>query len=303
MSSFIPSNTPLEAILAQMDLDLTFGAAIISGLIISALYGITSLQTFVYFHNKPRDGISIKFAIFVLWIIDSLGLAMSTHTIYTYCVKALVDPTLWYKVPWSDGVHFLLMVQSDAIVTIIFAYRIWKLGVQPWSQIFILLPEALVFGGHVMGIFAIVVDDLQELRSRVGWLFYTVFSLQVFSDIVIMSSSVFRYCVVAHSLLHVRRSSVGLAILLTGIFSPGTFLWQGLSGILPKLMLNAMLAHLNMRDSLREKASSETPISVHLSRLDPLNSDIERSVIDPSGRPADWDKTLTSGTSAGPEVS
>ena len=42
-------------------------------------------------------------------------------------------------------------------------------------------------------------------------------------------------------------------------------------------MLNALLALLNSRDIIRNKSTSEAPVSIHLSRLDAVDSGAEES--------------------------
>ncbi|KAI0769517.1 hypothetical protein BC629DRAFT_1595841 [Irpex lacteus] len=293
-SQVIPPSVPLEAILAGMNIDLTLGVVLIFGLLSVMLYGITSVQTFIYFTSDPRDGRAIKTTMFILWILDTLETALLSHVVYTYCIKALLHPVLWTQVGWTDATHFMLMILSDSIITVIFVNRIWKLERKIWSLIAILPPTTLVFvGGQVIGVFVLVLKDFEKLRHRIAWLYYTVFALQAFSDIAIMvslclallkrqskirkSHSVIRMLILFSVNTCVLTSSVGIAALLTNALSPSTFFWQGLDGILPKLMLNSLLAVLNSRDLMRSKAASDSPVSIHLSRLDAIEGSNPRS--------------------------
>ncbi|KAI0084416.1 hypothetical protein BDY19DRAFT_538570 [Irpex rosettiformis] len=283
------ASIPLEAILSRMNADLTLGVILIFGLLATMLYGITSVQTFIYFTNDPRDGKYLKITVVVLWILDTLETMLLSHVVYTYCIKALSNPGIWTQIGWTDAAHFMLMTLSDSMITIIFVHRIWRLERKVWSLIAIIPPAALVFiGGQVIGIFVLVITDFEEVRHRIAWLYYTVFALQAFSDIAIMVS----LCIAllkrrskirrSHSVIGmlilfsvntcVLTSSVGLAALLTNALSPGTLFWQGLDGVLPKLMLNSLLALLNSRELIRNKGGSDAPVSIHLSRLDASGS-------------------------------
>lgn len=61
------------------------------------------------------------------------------------------------------------------------------------------------------------------------------------------------------------NSSVAIASVITFAVMPHNFVFIVLAMILPKLMLNSLLALLNSRDSMRERISG--PISIHLSKL------------------------------------
>ncbi|KAI0687814.1 hypothetical protein BC835DRAFT_1419648 [Cytidiella melzeri] len=286
-----PAPPSLEEVLEAMGVDLTLGTTIVSvdgctvGFIIAMLYGITSVQTYIYFNNSPRDGTYMKATMFVLWVIDTLGAIFSSHVAYTYCVKALLNPVLWTTIVWSDGVNFMLLSLSDVIVTGIFAYRIWKLGGKVWPLVFIVPPAIVVFvGGQGLGITTLVTPSFNELREHIAWLYYAVFSLQALSDITIMVSlctillqqrtRVQRTRTVVGMLIFysvntcLLTCSVGVAALITNALSPNTFFWQGLSATLPKLMLNSLLALLNSREGMRNKMKADGPLSIHLSRLD-----------------------------------
>ncbi|KAI0687810.1 hypothetical protein BC835DRAFT_377073 [Cytidiella melzeri] len=177
----------LEEILRAMNINMTMGITTVFGWIIAMLYGITSVQTYIYFNSNPPDTRYMKTTVFVLWVIDTLGAIFSFHVVYTYTIKALLKPVIWTDIIWSDGVNFMMLSLSDAIVTVVFAYRIWKLGDKIWPLVFIVPPAFLVFiGGQALGVITFVMPSFADLRQHIAWLFYTVFSLQAFSDLAIM---------------------------------------------------------------------------------------------------------------------
>ncbi|KAI0337293.1 hypothetical protein BDW22DRAFT_1364274 [Trametopsis cervina] len=126
--------------------------------------------------------------------------------------------------------------------------------------------------------------DFGDLRRHVAWMFYVTFSLQAFADIAIMVS----LCTILlrqHSTVRKTRSvigllvfysvntclltsSIGVAAVVTNAVLPNKFYWQGLTVMLPKLMLNSLLAMLNTRDSMRKKMMPTTgALSIHLTQL------------------------------------
>ncbi|KAF8968562.1 hypothetical protein BDZ97DRAFT_1799061 [Flammula alnicola] len=67
-------------------LDSTLGAAFLGTLAAAIFYGLTSVQTFIYFQNSAGDGRFFKSGIFTLWILDTLHMAFTAHGIYFYLV-------------------------------------------------------------------------------------------------------------------------------------------------------------------------------------------------------------------------
>ncbi|KAI0337302.1 hypothetical protein BDW22DRAFT_1433453 [Trametopsis cervina] len=190
------------------------GLPLIFGSILTMLYGVTSVQSYIYLHNNPRDSLVLKRTVFLLWIIDTLLIIFNLIVVYYYCVKTLMNPLLLSKLPWADGVDVVLASSSNLIVTGIFTYRIRSL----YGRIWPLVPPATLafFGGIALG----------------------------------------------------TMTSVGVAAVLTNALLPNKFYFQGLTVMVPKLMLNSLLAMLNSRESMRSKMSSTGgALSIHLTQL------------------------------------
>ncbi|KAF8194240.1 hypothetical protein BJ912DRAFT_959910, partial [Pholiota molesta] len=82
-------------------LDSTYGAAFI-GLVASAvLYGVTLLQTFLYYKQYPNDSLITKSIVFLLWILDTVHLILCTIAIYTYLVRNFHNPSALGRSTWS----------------------------------------------------------------------------------------------------------------------------------------------------------------------------------------------------------
>ncbi|PBK79572.1 hypothetical protein ARMGADRAFT_1093018 [Armillaria gallica] len=137
-------------------LELTLGAVYFGATIAAVFYGITILQTVIYYKQYPNDPWIFRYTVAVLWILDTLSVIFSTYTLYFYMVKssgdysALLD-IIWYAHLTSVIVFGLteitgrsfplqLLVNMLTVVGVqaLYAFRIWKLGrrihkVIPWS--------------------------------------------------------------------------------------------------------------------------------------------------------------------------
>ncbi|KIY43862.1 hypothetical protein FISHEDRAFT_77786 [Fistulina hepatica ATCC 64428] len=67
---------------------------LIGALIAMILYGITTLQTYIYYMRYPRDKIALKVFVMVMWLLDSLHSSFVCYIIYYYLVTASQDPQL-----------------------------------------------------------------------------------------------------------------------------------------------------------------------------------------------------------------
>ncbi|KJA25048.1 hypothetical protein HYPSUDRAFT_434943 [Hypholoma sublateritium FD-334 SS-4] len=108
-----------------IDLDKTLGAVFIGNIVSASLFGLTSLQAFIFFSGNIRDRKLFKRLIAFLWFLDIVHLVLMTHGVYHYLVRnfddflALQDPT------WSLLAQVIITCISDFIVRCVFARRIW----------------------------------------------------------------------------------------------------------------------------------------------------------------------------------
>ncbi|EKM48834.1 uncharacterized protein PHACADRAFT_214637 [Phanerochaete carnosa HHB-10118-sp] len=156
---------------------------------LSRLFGITSVQVYVYFHRNPRDSDLMRRTIFFLWIVDGLHLAFTSHSVYYYSVTNFMNPLALTQCPWSFAVDVVFGDLSEVIVTAIFAYRIYKFSGKLWAFIFIMPPALVGFAGALaIGISAREVPDYTEFNHRYAWIWYATFSIQAFTDCAIAAA-------------------------------------------------------------------------------------------------------------------
>ncbi|THV02020.1 hypothetical protein K435DRAFT_792825 [Dendrothele bispora CBS 962.96] len=102
--------------------DSTLGAVLIGGLISTALWGITCLQTYDFFMEKSKDRKNFKLLLEVdhgtnvdLRILDTIGAAMICHIVYNFTVSNHLSPTAAAYVTWTFWVHTLSSLFSTSL--------------------------------------------------------------------------------------------------------------------------------------------------------------------------------------------
>ncbi|GJE94009.1 hypothetical protein PsYK624_101770 [Phanerochaete sordida] len=267
----------------QLHLDSTLGVIVIAEIMVAMLFGITSVQIYVYFHRNPRDSKFMKRTIFFLWILDGLHLAFTSHSVYHYAVTNFMNPLALTQCPWSFAIDVVFGDLSEVIVTALFAYRIWKFSGKLWPLMLIVPPAIISFAGAIaIGVFARKVPDFVEFNDKYAWVWYAVFSVQAFIDCAIAvalctmlikrrtgfkrTDSLIRILVVYSINTCALTSSVAIGSVITYAVMPHNFVFIAFAMVLPKLMLNALLALLNSRDKMRNMHAGQA-ISVHLSKL------------------------------------
>ncbi|GJE93979.1 hypothetical protein PsYK624_101460 [Phanerochaete sordida] len=264
-------------------LDNTLGAIVIAAIMIAVLYGITSVQAYIYLHRPSSDGRAMKNIVLVLWLLHTLVLAFVSQTIYYYSVTSFMNPLALKLCPWSFAANMVAGEVLESTVTFVFAYKIYKLSGSLKPLIFIMPPPVICS----VGAFAIVGlvlknPSFDEFEDRYAWLWYASFGLQAFSDCTITAALVvllikrrtgFKrtdsiihtltvYCINTCAL----TSAVSLASVITNAVMPRNFIHIAFAQVLPTLMCNSLLALLNSRDTLYEARGGQV-VSVHLSRL------------------------------------
>ncbi|TFY78349.1 hypothetical protein EWM64_g5659 [Hericium alpestre] len=79
----------------------TFGVAYVGITFSAILYGITCLQTFIYFHSAHKDGWAIRILVVLSLIVDTIHQAFLIHSGYFYLISNYANPTALVTAVWS----------------------------------------------------------------------------------------------------------------------------------------------------------------------------------------------------------
>ncbi|KAK0457265.1 uncharacterized protein EV420DRAFT_1689874 [Desarmillaria tabescens] len=66
----------------------------------SSFYGITILQTVVYYKQYPNDPRIFRYSVAVLWALDTLQVALNTHALYYYMVESFGNYAALLEIVW-----------------------------------------------------------------------------------------------------------------------------------------------------------------------------------------------------------
>ncbi|PBK79401.1 hypothetical protein ARMGADRAFT_136104 [Armillaria gallica] len=258
-------------------LGMTLGPLYIGSTIAAILFGITNLQVVIYYKKYPDDWWVYRYSVLILWVLDSLHVAFSTHAMYHYLVDLFGDPDAIYHIIWSFKLHQLLNMVLIVGVQVVYAIRIWKLGrhfgkILPW---FVVLISTVAIGTGVFSIYDEYTIYNFLLLPNIKKSICFIFSIPAMCDFVIALSmcyylhkcrEVSAFSSTSAMLLGLMRlvvvsglatSASSLLTLITYLVWPKTLIFLGVDFILPKLYVNSLLVMLNCRRDRRPPTNSE----------------------------------------------
>ncbi|TFK72643.1 hypothetical protein BDN72DRAFT_835949 [Pluteus cervinus] len=264
----------------QANLDTSPGPVLIGGLISTALWGVTCVQTYTYFTRKSRDGPAYKAIIAFLFVLDVLDSVLLGHFLYFYLITHSTNPIASLPPPWSCTGRGIVSFLSDFIIRMMFGIRVYKFSQKNliliiWITMISLIPFA--FGLYSMSM-AFQIHSYAHLEPPYSIAVYVIFSANVVADLSIAislcyllyrSRTGFRRTDLLIRTLMVYTVNTGVIVALDTTFLLTTFVTMPQSLIydipylpLVKLHLNAYLACLNAREAIQEKLQMQDLIFV-----------------------------------------
>ncbi|KAI0340048.1 hypothetical protein BDW22DRAFT_1431103 [Trametopsis cervina] len=135
------SDTPMNPLTIPMppaiSLGGTLGVLVIAAQLSAVLYGVTTVQTFIYHQHRERDPKALRYSIYLLWhvsraIIDTFQFICMLHLSYFYCVKNFGNPIGLNAIPWTWSAFMVMTPINGVLVTSWYAHRVWKLSRNIW---------------------------------------------------------------------------------------------------------------------------------------------------------------------------
>ncbi|KAI0030552.1 hypothetical protein K488DRAFT_87669 [Vararia minispora EC-137] len=272
---------------AGMAWDNTVGALLIGGLVGGVLFGLTCMQSYMYFSKYKDDRLLLRFFVAVLWLLDAVDFAFNSHTLYFFLVTNYTNPmALSGKVPWSLSSHVLITTVVDFMIRAMFARKIFQLSNHNYLLTGSLLATSTLdlVVGIIITVRAFAISSIQNLEPLHN-LFYVDFAAGTGSDLYVAVVLCY-YLARSRTGFNTRTDSIvnilmlytintGLLTaidaalgLITALVMPHNFVFVAFYLQLSKLYTNAYLATLNNRESLRERSTEPSGfVSVHLSRI------------------------------------
>lgn len=259
--------------MASPALGKTLGAVYIGATIAAILFGITILQTAIYYQRFRKDWWVYRYSVALLWILDALHVALSTHALYFYLIENFGNLEVLNEVVWSFKLQLLFDTLTVVGVQTIYAVRLCRLGCH-FHRVVPFFVVLVVCGGYAAGI--CVCYDVFVIRgfsdiSSISTTIIAAFSATTAVDFIISAlmcyylqvskTAVPHYSSMTTTLLVLMRlvlisglatSTCSLITLITFLTLPDSLVFLGFNFILPKLYINSLLAMLNARKELRE---------------------------------------------------
>ncbi|KAF9447380.1 hypothetical protein P691DRAFT_802533 [Macrolepiota fuliginosa MF-IS2] len=264
----------------------TYGAGYIGVIVTAALYGLTTLQTYFYYVHYPDDRFGLKALVSLIWVLDSLHMAIVSYSIYYYLVTNYSNPIALGVGHWSLFISIGLNLVIVCTVQCFFTRKIHILCESKLKWFVTTLIGLSVLAHFAFGIEIIVLMFIKKelaLLSEITLIAVTPFSItSILSDIFIAGALCF--------LLHGRKTGfkntntivsrlIIYAInrcLLTSVAavveliafsaSPHTLWYLAIDFTIGKLYTNSLLVSLNGRQSIRDAGSPAN--ATHLSDLE-----------------------------------
>ncbi|KAK0445923.1 hypothetical protein EV421DRAFT_300491 [Armillaria borealis] len=276
----------------------TLGALYIGSTIAAILFGITNLQTVIYYKKYPHDWWLFRYSVALLWVLDALHVALSTHALYVYLIDMFGDlagvlvHSVWsFKVQMGINIIIVIYVQE------LCAIRLWKFGRHFHKNMswLVFFAVAVSFGAGLFIIYGIYITPNFSAISDIKTAIYIFFAMATAADFAIAPMMWYYlhkikvatdFSTTASLLLGLMQLVVvsGLAIsacsllaLISYVAWPETLIFLGVEFIIPKLYINSLLAMLNYRREHVESNNSGAELG-ELSTLAVLQITSEGSI-------------------------
>ncbi|KAI6158170.1 hypothetical protein BKA82DRAFT_4067986 [Pisolithus tinctorius] len=264
--------------MASIDLTNTWGAAFIGGMVTLVLYGITTLQTYLYFMNYPNDDVPTKLFVVAIWALDTAHITLMCHALYYYLVSSYgVVTSLAYGV-WSLFASVAVNLTIACAVQAFFTVKIFYLC-RPRLRWLVTVPIIITVLLHLgFGLETVVLMFIKKQLSSLAQLTYyavTPFGAAlVVSDIFIAVALCFflrenssltifprtKQLINILIIYAINRclltSLVAIAEVVLWWVNPENSWFMAVDFTIGKLYANSLLASLNSRNFVRRSRNS-----------------------------------------------
>ncbi|KAL4073587.1 hypothetical protein J3A83DRAFT_2571065 [Scleroderma citrinum] len=266
--------------MATADLSNTLGAEFIGGMISAILYGITTLQTYLYFMNYPDDGVAVKLFVMIIWILDTVHVSFMCHALYYYLVSNYGVASPWVDNVWSLYASITVNLCIACLVQTFFTVKIFYLCHRRLRWL-VTIPIIVTILAH-LGFGTVTVTFLFSktfsASSQLTLYSVTTGAANVVSDVLITIALCvllrkyvsYVVCSRAKRLINtliiytidrcLLTSLVTIAEVVMSHVDSNTSWYVAIDFILSKLYANSLLASLNTRNYLRSRESVEQAV-------------------------------------------
>ncbi|KAF7340799.1 hypothetical protein MSAN_02109000 [Mycena sanguinolenta] len=249
------------------------GTIFIGFTIATTLYGITVLQTYLYFKHYSKDPILLKGFVFVLWVLDTFTTILVAHSLYTYLVLNATDLQNDAAIPWRSrsfaaenevvdiitlfvqcffGRQVFRFSRSKIISGIIFSLSLaaFSMDIKVTSELFATLsisalsaPKVFILGSIVQGLSALC--DIVITVSLIYYLRGSKRGIMKLKPTSTLIDTLILYAITRGTATAICQ----LMFMILNVTFPNDTFWQPFHQAVGKLYVNSVLASLNFRAS------------------------------------------------------
>ncbi|KAI0761936.1 hypothetical protein BD413DRAFT_700017 [Trametes elegans] len=250
------------------------GCAVIGFPLSTTVYGITVLQTYLYFRRYPEDSIYLK-GLVSNSALDTLTIALITHAIYSYFVLDLGRYADLAVLPWSVSVEVFITDIITVTVQLFFAQQLYRIShgnkLLAGIIVFFTIPVMAVGLFSVVENFQIrlfpvtipLVSALGGMQAAValtgdilitgGLCYYFNHSRSGWASTNMLIDKLMVYAIQRGALTTIFQG----VCLVTLVALPSRHIYVVFSMVVGKLYVNSLLASLNVRASLHRESLAQ----------------------------------------------
>ncbi|KAJ7651015.1 hypothetical protein FB45DRAFT_29626 [Roridomyces roridus] len=308
-----PSLSSLMDPTASPSFDGTRGALEIGIVGCAFLFGITTVQVYLYHRTYTGDSRFLKSLVATVWLLELTHTIVTAHAVYFETIKNSANPLLLTTMPLSLAVSLLVEALITFLTEGFFTYRIFVMYSTPliavglWFLIFLRLVASVAYFA-VCFLPVSIAEPFNVFEEKWSWLVEVPQAMGAAIDILIALALCTYYLRHKESDIASTRILIDKLIswavstgLLTSVVSLLTLIFfitmkDNLAWIvtylwLAKVYSNSLLASLNARNGMRETANhglsykgpSKTQVtdrSIQFARPINVESQTESSVLD-----------------------
>ncbi|KAF8167249.1 hypothetical protein B0H34DRAFT_8039 [Crassisporium funariophilum] len=249
---------------------LTLGAIEIGVLVSTFLFGLVTVQSYIYIYRFPKDPILIKCLVPFVWALEFAHTICICQALYEVTVTQYGRPELLDIPPQSLNVAVLFSGFIGPIEQGWFAHRIYKFSGKIYLPLFCsMLAIVRWIGSVTIAIVAFHRLTVEVYYENWSWLLTTILVIGAFTDVILAVALCYYLSqwrgggferttrlidhLMVWSIETGLLTSVGaVALLVCFLTLRNTFVWIGIFSVLARLFSNSFLASLNARPALAQ---------------------------------------------------
>ncbi|KAI0694314.1 hypothetical protein C8T65DRAFT_57246 [Cerioporus squamosus] len=143
------------------------GGLLITIFVACILYGMTTLQTFIYSQKSNKDGLFLKSLVYAVWFMETLHTAFCIKFIYGYLVSGFGDFLNFVRVDWGVGAAVLCSVLVGLCVQGYYIWRVWIVSGKAvaWTVTIVIFTLARIGFGIGSTALSYMIPDWVRLRN------------------------------------------------------------------------------------------------------------------------------------------